>query len=452
MCYNRRMRFKIKSKLVTLAKKSSGDIYIVGGYLRNHFAYLNQAVVDIDLCGASMGHDLFESEEYKVKLVNKKLETCTIIDEDDKYEYTPFRTESYGSGGEHTPSCVVFTKDLYKDCLRRDFTCNSIYYNIKTGEFIDPHGGIQDTKNKIIRAFNPELIFADDGLRLLRLVRIACETGFRIDPHTEKTAISNAELLKDISKERIRDEFNKILVADTKYGVKDAHYRGLKLLCEYGFMDYIIPELLEGRGIAQNEKYHAYDVLEHNLMVCRYSHPLIRLAGLLHDVGKPRAVDSNGRMIFHDKYSCEIAKEVLGNNGLKYSKADVDEISLLCKNHMYDLDCNTSDKKLKLFVVKNWDIIDKLVLLNNADRLGSGKLEPYKKHRFTICKESLVKDKAPLKIADLKIKGTDLSGIGYKGKSIGLALEEAFSICIDNPTNNNFDWLKQYLDKNKNKF
>ena len=170
----------------------------------------------------------------------------------------------------------------------------------------------KDIEKKIIRSYNPARTFASDGLRVLRMIRIAVETGFKIDGETAKAAKENAHLLRDISPERRREELNRILVADTKYGVANAHYRGLRLIQQLGLWKYLIPQLEDGVGVAQNPKYHKYDVLEHINQTVKFVSPKNRLAALMHDVGKPYCMSKFGNMHGHERVSGNIVRYTLG--------------------------------------------------------------------------------------------------------------------------------------------
>ena len=198
------MVLEIPDSLRKLNEMSSCPIYAVGGFVRNKIAGLGET--DIDIAGPAIAEALGISRRYQTKIVNYKLGTAIIRYNDDKYEYTPFRVERYAPGGEHTPVEVRFTTDLRQDAMRRDFTCNSIYYDITNDKIIDPLNGIADIEKKIIRSYNPQRTFSSDGLRILRMIRLAVETGFKIDGETAKAAKANAPLLRDISAERLPSE------------------------------------------------------------------------------------------------------------------------------------------------------------------------------------------------------------------------------------------------------
>lgn len=431
-----------------LANNIKSPLYITGGFVRNQIAGLK--TTDIDLCGPVLANALMLPPKYIVRIVNYRLGTALIKHERDEFEYTPFRIENYGSGGEHTPTSVSFTSDINKDVLRRDFTCNSLYYDVKNNKLIDLCGGVKDIQNKLLRAKDPEFTFSQDGLRLMRLVRIACQLGFKIDATTASVAKQNAHLLKDISAERKREELEKILIADTYNNIEFAQYRGVKLLHKLGLLQYIIPKLVECEEVEQNPLYHKYNVLEHSFQAVKYADPKVRLSALLHDVGKAYSFKKYGNMHGHDKISENDARDILGQYGLKYSNDEIDKIARLCRHHMYDLDQKTSLSKLKLFVANNIDIIDDLILLKQADAKATGFVREeseYIPNRLIKVKEELLSQNAPMDISELDISGTNLMDIGFRGKIIGELLKEMKDICILEPRLNNYEWLSNFAQK-----
>ena len=444
------MEITIPASLAKLVEQLPFDVYITGGYIRNSIAGLGET--DIDLTGPMVATAFNLQKPYAVDVVNYRLGTALIrCGDGNEFEYTPFRIESYGTGGGHTPVTVAFTSDIRQDALRRDFCANAMYYNLKTKELIDLFGGKSDSENKILRAHEPDRIFADDGLRLLRLVRIAAETGFKIEAKTAQAALKNAQLLADISRERKRVELDKILAADTKYGVANAHFRGLKLLKQFGLWQYLIPHIMDGDGMEQNKEFHKFDVLEHTFQTVKHADPSVRLAALLHDIGKPYCQNKFGNMHGHEKASETMAASIMGQYGLKYSNAQIEEVSRLCRHHMYDLNGNTSENKIRLFIARNADIIDKLLLLIDADRKGSGLRDIETPHRIQTVRQKMLDEKAPFDIHSLKINGGDLLSIGIRGEAIGILLRDLHEKCVMEPALNNTEWLMTYAKRHKEK-
>lgn len=203
-------------KTKQLAKLLGGDIYIVGGFVRN--SLLGKKCEDEDLCSALTLADLekkLDGSEFSIKNKNKNFGTCKIVCKEKSYDYATFRKESYEKG--HCPDKVEFIKSIEEDALRRDFTINAIYYNLRTGEMFDPFNGYEDLQDRKIRAINQDIL-KDDGVRILRMLRLAGEYGFGIESHTLKAAQSNIENIKDLSKARVIEELKKLLDRTTNKG------------------------------------------------------------------------------------------------------------------------------------------------------------------------------------------------------------------------------------------
>lgn len=439
------MKIEIPSKLKALSESTTFPIYIVGGYVRESLSGLKTS--GINLTGPVAPLTLNLPRRYKITVVDYRLGTAIIECNGDEYEYTPFRVEKYSDSNPNAPMLCIPTGDVNKDALRRDFTINSIYYDIKNDDFIDPLGGIADLEKKIIRAYNPQKAFAHDGIRIMRLVRIACQTGFKIEGETAKAAMKFAESLKVVQPERKRDELDLILKSDTKYGAAGAHYRGIKLLHKLGLNKYIIPKIDAMEGVLQNPKYHKYDVLEHTFQTVKFAPPEVRLAALLHDIGKPYCVQKFGNMHGHEAVSANIAAFTLGMSGLRYPNNVIEETVWLCKNHMCDMAGETRVTKLRLFAAQNYDKIDKLTALMRADKLATGMVEEVDEIRLEMIKKQLENDGAPLSVQDLKIDATMLISEGIQAVKIGGILDELWRTCVLDPKLNNEVWLLSQIKK-----
>ena len=445
------MEIYVPEWLEKFAKANEEPLYLVGGYVRNVLGGLPPS--DIDIAGKAMPEKLVLPHGFFFATTYRRMGTALIkhrFRPDIEIEYTPFRTEEYAPGGGHTPISVRFDAGIEEDARRRDFTVNSIYYDIKRKRIIDCFGGTKDISRRLIRAYDPERVFSSDGLRLMRLVRIAAETGFGIERATAETAMRRAAFLADITPNRKRDELLKILNADLAYGVEDAHYRGLKMLRDFGFLPYILPELAELDGLAQPGGHHKYDALEHTFRVVRASPPEIRLAALLHDVGKAEAVRRSGRMHNHEIYGAEITRRITGAEGLKLPNKVAQKTERLVRWHMYDGDGKTGNGKMLLFVAHNSDIIDELTALMEADRAGKGvpSDSPLRIKEFY---EKLRESGAPVNMSKLKINGADLLSLGYEGTRVKEKLSELFDMCVLSPELNKHKKLMKLAEKDENK-
>ena len=213
------MNLVIPKSLKKLADILPVPLYVVGGYIRNSLIGIKGE--DIDICSSLKVEDLAEilkEKDFEVKIKNKFVGTAIVSCDNQTFEYSTFRKETYKEGGTHLPDKVEFIESLEEDAKRRDFTCNCIYYDIKNDKLIDVYGGIEDIKNKVIKTIEtPDFVFAHDGLRILRLFRFECELNFKIDKETLLSAIKFSSNVKDISGERVIHEITCILHSEKRY-------------------------------------------------------------------------------------------------------------------------------------------------------------------------------------------------------------------------------------------
>lgn len=247
----------------------------------------------------------------------------------DIVEITTYRSDQYTEGSRKPD--VTFGDTLEGDLLRRDFTINAMARDPLSGEIVDPFGGREDLEHRLIRAVgnDPDSRFEEDPLRLLRAARFAAQLGFEIEPATAHAIKLQAPTLARISRERIRDEFTKLLM--TQYPA-----RGLRLLVDYGLMPWIVPEVLELCGVSQKPA-HSKDVYDHVLRVVERTpaRPATRWAGLLHDIAKPRTRSvEDGKVHFfgHEDVGAVMARDIL--HRLKFDRPFIEYVSRLVKLHM----------------------------------------------------------------------------------------------------------------------
>lgn len=401
------------------------SLYVVGGAVRDMLS--GKDTKDVDIASALTPDevaDKLSDSGFTVQGSAKKLGTLIIRKDGEKFEYTAFRKDSYPDGsGQHSPDSVVFTKNIDEDCLRRDFRCNAIYYDLSKDSIYDPLGGEEDVKNRILRTTRrAEQVFAEDGLRIMRLFRFISVLGFEADEDAIKVCAEEREKLRDVSAERIRDELDKLL---TGQNVVDA----LRLMRKTGVLQVILPELAENGEVEQPAAFHAYDALEHAFMTVAAAPDSIRLAALLHDVGKAEAIKKDGNMHYHAIYGAQTAERIMQR--LKYPKAFTAKTVRLVREHMYDIYANAKPAKLRKFVAANHDIADELIALVRADSLGTGKFtDSPRAQRFTATLEDMKKKNVPFEITQLKINGNDVKAAGFTGKDIGRILDTARDMCI----------------------
>jgi len=247
------------------------------------------------------------------------------------YEVATFRLEGGYDG--RWPEQVELVRDLNGDVGRRDLTINGLAAD-EAGRVIDLVGGIGDLERRIVRAIgDPEVRFAEDYLRMLRAVRFACQIGGELDERTAEAIAAHADGLRRISQERIRDELFRLLRTERAAD-------GLERLDALGLLRHVLPELLEGKGVPQPEAYHPEgDVYVHTIEAVRISDgfirdPIVKLAVVLHDIGKPEAHRRSGgaNMGGHCAIGARRAKEIAAR--LRLSRQEASRLTYLIQHHM----------------------------------------------------------------------------------------------------------------------
>ena len=455
------MRISIPAELLPLAeafRKENTSIYAVGGLVRN--ALLDLPPSDIDVCSRLTPEQVAVAmPKLGIRVIEKAAEMGTVELHFDsvRVEHTTFRRESYADGGAHRPNDVVFGERLADDAWRRDFSVNAMYADLATGTIEDPTHGLADLDRQIIRTTSeePDDILRSDALRVLRLVRFACELGFAIDEATWAAAKRNALKLKDIAAERRREEFVKILLTDARYPAlgRDelrSPIRGLRLLDELDVWDVLVPEFNLARGMAQRPDHHRFDVLEHSFQVCAAAPPTekLRLAALLHDVGKPDCKRETGVQYDHDKYGERITKRVLTE--LRFPARMVTEVSALVGGHMYDIQHQAKTDTLRVrFATWGRERTLEQILLREADIRGCGYDIDYVAKDWRALYETMLRDGTPFSERELAISGEELmqaSGLPA-GKELGELKKKLFLHCVKHPKDNNLARLTQLAKK-----
>ena len=213
------MKIEISKNLKKLAKLFPCELYVVGGFVRNHVMGIEKE--DVDICSRltiAEVEELLTDSPFSIKVKSKSLGSLLISIGEEKYEYTTFRKDFYKEGGQHMPDAVEFVDSVEKDAKRRDFTCNALYYDIKNDKILDFYNGIEDIKKKIIKTVEtPDEVLSHDGVRILRLFRFQCELNFKIDKNTLAAAFKYKNNLRDVSGERVEYEIRRILHSPEKY-------------------------------------------------------------------------------------------------------------------------------------------------------------------------------------------------------------------------------------------
>jgi putative nucleotidyltransferase with HDIG domain len=313
---------------------------------------------------------------------------------------------------------------LAEDLRRRDFTINAIAYSLREERVVDLYGGREDLRAGVLRLVENNLErFREDPLRLMRGVRFSVEYGLQIHPDTEKQIRENACFLNRVSIERIREEFSSLLMGKKPWV-------GMKLLEEFGLLSQFLPELSKTKGCRQSPPHHE-DVFNHSLSALALTGSILelRLAALLHDIGKPStATVENGKFRFfgHHVAGAQICREVLTR--LRYGKKTVSRVERLVRYHMFEYSDKMTDRALFRLINKvGEEEIYLLIQLRLADRLSilpDSDVSLYEGMENRIRK--LMEEGRKLKVTDLKINGVDVQEImGLKpGREVGQVLRK----------------------------
>lgn len=401
------------------------EAYVVGGCVRD--AIMQNEINDFDITTSATPDEMkvvFKDE--RTFDTGIKHGTITLYYNRENVEITTYRVDGEYDDNRH-PKSVEFTKRLENDLKRRDFTMNAIVYNDKEG-FIDMFSGIEDIKNKVIRAIgDPKKRFEEDALRILRAIRFSSVLGFTIEESTKRAMIECKSLLHNVSGERIAVEINKFLLGKN---VKNA------ILENYEILGEIIPEINRMQGFDQQTKWHIYDVLTHTAVAVENIPPVVhlRLAAFLHDTGKVHTftVDERGAGHFygHNEKSAEIAHSYLTK--YKYDNFTKDRVTRLVKVHDTPIEEDRIVIKRRLNRMGNecfFDLIELQIADNKAQNPELVRLE-----RFDIIKEIAndILNESCFSLKTLAINGSDLIKDGHKaGKKLGAILEIILNEVID---------------------
>lgn len=361
-------------------------------------------------------------------------------------DVTTYRREGPYSD-RRRPDHVTFTASLDEDLSRRDFTVNAIALGL-SGQFRDPHHGLVDLAAGVIRTVGDAGDrLSEDALRMYRAVRLAAQLGFNLDPATADAIRAQSHLTASLSVERVRDEFERCLVGPAP----DRALEGLRAL---GLLQPLVPELLEGVGLEQND-YHAHTVWEHSLKTVANIPPVLhlRLAALLHDVGKPRSLSiDDGRRHFygHERVGSELAREILER--LRYDKAVVAKVAHLVRHHMALVaQPGMKDAAVRRLINRvGPESIGDLIALRRADRKASGVHDPaaaLATAALIVRVERMLKSSGAFTVAELAVDGADVMRIGRvpAGPQVGYVLRRLLEDVLEDPALNRRELLQERI-------
>ncbi len=449
MCYDSPMDYPIplEVKRVGAALRGAGyESYLVGGCVRDLIVGREPKDWDVTTNATpeqiqAVFPDSFYENDYGTVGVKTGAEDSRIA----IVEVTPYRVES-GYSDRRRPDSVAFGTSLLEDLARRDLTINAIALDEDKGHLVDPYDGQKDIKDKLVRAVgNPNDRFNEDALRMLRAVRLVAELGFGIDGETAQAISKNAEHLRHVSRERVRDELVRILQSSRPM---DALVLSQKL----GILEYIAHDLTRGVGVEQNQA-HSFDVFEHLMRTMQHAADKgwsfdIRLAGLFHDVAKPetrRWSDEKKDWTFHghDVVGSRVTQKALED--LRFPRETIDKVTKLVRWHMFFSDPDEITLSAVRRMITNvgqehiWDLLN----LRICDRIGTGrpKEQPFRFRKYTAMVEQALRD--PISVKMLKTDGSRLMDMLHvnPGPKLGWILNALLEEVLEDPKKNTHDYL-----------
>lgn len=436
-------------KLINIINKEGYEVYLVGGCVRDMI--MGKEPHDYDMCTNADPMQLiqiFEKHDLGINPKGLAFGTVTAVMDWEEYEVTTYREDLEYLDSRH-PDGVAFTQNIETDLGRRDFTMNAIAYNPITDAMVDPYHGQEDIANGLIRTVrNPDDRFDEDALRILRGLRFAITMGFDIEPETLKAMLKHKDALMYVSKERVTDEFRKMFKANKPI-------RKWFMECA-DIIFVLIPELKVCYKFAQNNKYHKHDVYEHMLAVvdgCDTNKFEIKMAALLHDIGKPDSYVTDeegwGHFYGHPKVSFDICKGLFESD-FRLTREEAKLIGDLILYH--DIAIAPTEKSIKRAINKyGADYLADWLVLHKADAndhiLPEGKVEPdwMKVDEMIAIYEKIMSEKTYFTIKNLVINGNDIKDIlNIKGSPI---IGELLNYLVDGVIDKKFENTVEDLTK-----
>lgn len=450
------------SRITQELEKNNFEAFLVGGCVRDHLMGLEPK--DYDITTNAIPEEIIavfgeENTFYDNSFGTVGVKTDSTEPSLKIVEITPYRIESEYTDNRH-PDVVHFSKNIEDDLSRRDFTINALAYSVSKGHILDLFDGVKDISIKTLRTVgNADERFNEDALRIIRAIRFATQLNFIIEEQTLNSIIVNRETLKNVSRERIRDEFCKILMTDNPS-------LGIFLLLKTNTLSYISKDLVQAAGVLQNKSAHKYDVFEHLVRSMQYAADQkysleLRIAALFHDIAKPHTKrTTNGKTTFfgHEVVGERVTRVTLEN--LKFSRETINYVCLLIRWHMFfsDPDQITLTAVRRMLARVGETAIWDLIKLRHCDRIGSGRptANPYRLRKYVSMIEEALKD--PISFKMLKIDGMLLMKHGFiADKQLGNVLFALFDEVLEDPAKNNEEYLvtratelKQLNDKDLN--
>lgn len=444
-------------KIFNIFDREWTPIYLVGGCVRDML--LGTTPKDYDFTVETTPENIeniLRLYHIPFNAMSAKYGTIVARIGNEEYEITSTRKEADYVDNRH-PEEVIFGVSIEEDLKRRDFTINAMAMDSK-GNIIDSFDGNKcfDLENHLIKTVgNPETRFKEDPLRIMRALRFSITKGFQLDAATQKAMVDCKDMLNNISKERITAELRKILTAGVDIQPYFANSDMMKII------KVIIPELEPCMHFEQHNKYHHQDVYNHILSVvdnCKTDKFEIKLAALLHDIGKPQTYVTDaegwGHFYGHAKVSRDIAETVIDER-LSLTAREKDLVLALVEHH--DMEVHVTEKCARRMLNKfDRDFLSDFCILRQADRDDHVNLDPNRPlvnlNDFMATVDEEIKKNAAVKVSDLAVRGNDLMDTFHiSGPTVGQTLKALLDAVMDEKVTNDKDMLlafaAQYLEK-----
>lgn len=428
---------RIAPAVLDISRRLTRDGYqafLVGGAIRDFLLGFQAKDWDVATNATpEIIRDLFPT----TKSFHLKHGTITLVIEGTHFEVTTFRGPEGGIGSS-----------IEEDLAHRDFTLNAMAYDLIGARIIDPFGGAEDIRRKVVRAvLNPIERFQEDPLRMMRAIRFSQELGYSIDPETLMAITSFSHAMSGVAAERIRDELVRVLMV-SRPSV------GFNLMRKTGLLQVILPELMEGYRKRQNN-FHKYTIYRHIMETVDVIErdPILRLSALFHDIAKPRVrerIEGRWRFFSHADASVELTRQIMMR--LRFSNELTSRVSILVTHHMFDYKKELSDRAIRRFIKRvGAEHVDDLIRLRKADDVAHGwgrdhgdRIEEFRKRVHAQMRRS-----PALTISDLALNGDDVKAITGlpPGPRVGQILKKLLEAVIENPEHNQRQILIEMLGK-----
>ncbi len=445
-----RITIPVKAQYIIDTIMAAGfEAYVVGGCVRD--SVLGREPQDWDITTSAKPEQV---KELFPRTIDTGLQhgTVTVMQDKEGFEVTTYRIDGKYEDSRH-PSEVIFTPDLREDLRRRDFTINAMAYNEKAG-LVDIFGGMEDIRTGIVRCVGDPLErFGEDALRILRAIRFSAQLGYEIDGDTRDGIRKLAPALRNISAERIQTELVKLITSP--------HPEDLRTAYELGVTKVFFPEFDVAMETEQKHPHHKYNVGEHTLHSLSYVKPdkKLRLAMLLHDIGKPATLtmDESGVTHFHEH---PVVGEKMAEDFLRRLKFDNDTIHGVCKLVLYHDYGNSVEPDMR--VVRRAvnkigeDVFPALFEIKRADVMAQSDYMRQEKLELIDSWERLYRQVQEqnqcVSLKDLAVNGSDLIRAGWKpGKELGSVLQKLLDLVLEQPQCNTRETLLAEAEKYKEK-